>query len=179
MQAHCVMIGIAFNDNLVGKISNSLSYSTGGCQVDLAVRGNVYRLENGDIHLAHVAVAQILCHERKMQVAILYLLGIYRTAHRRVRNERGTETDGIGTCKHAVYGVARRGSRIEVNLERLASGVRLFGTLGNLGQNSLRCSGKCKTTYSYSIAIVNVHCSLLGSDNRVAHVIFLLCLLNI
>ena len=169
MQTHSAVIGVALYDDSVGKISYRLAYSAGSGKIDLTVIGDVNSLENSNVNLSQVAIAQVLCHEREVQVAVLHFLAIDGRAHGWIGDKRRTETYCLGARKHAVDGIAGRGSRIEIYFKRFACCMCLFGTFSNLGKHSLWGSRQRKATDTHTIAVVDMACSLGGCHNAITH----------
>ena len=131
---------ISLNYDLVGKVRHSLSNAAGGCQIDLAVGGYVNGFKNCNIDLSKIAIAQILRHEREVEVGIYDLFPVDGIAHCRVRDERRSEVQRLCTCEHTVNRIACRRTRKEIYLERFTCSVRLLGALCNLGQHQFRSS---------------------------------------
>ena len=134
-----------------------------------AVILNVRHLDDREIEITEKSVAQLLSGFRKMQVEIVGVMRIDALAQIRVVLIGSTLADGIRTGENAVTVVAGRGSRDDIDFERLAFGMKFFG-FGCYGLGyHFRRSGGGKTGKSTFCIVEKKFCGFFRSQDGEFH----------
>ena len=119
-------------------------------------------LHESDVDLAEEALARLLCHLREVHVDVVDLAGVDGVAQRRARLIRETLFDALRLGKRTVQLRPRRGTRPDVDLERI-----LLHALGDGKRNRLRIAGRGKAARTDGHAVGKVLCRRLRTYNTI------------
>ena len=129
--------------------------ASGGGEVDFAVISQFASFDDGHVHLAHEAVAQLLCHLREVDVVVGNLAVVYGRAEILVGGVGRAVADGLGAGQHAVARFARRGSREDAHLEGVPFGVFCFCNLCQFGGDGFGGAGGCESAQADVVAVLD------------------------
>ena len=153
------MCSVQLDDDHVGQAAYGRSDTTGSSQIDFTVFGQLAGFDDGYVYFAHEAIAQFLCHLRKVDVVVGNLTVVYGFAEVGVGGVGSTVADGFGARQDTVAGITCRGSGEDTDLERIALCMFFFCDGGQSMCNGFGSSCGGKSAQTNVVAMFDEACS--------------------